>query len=68
MLADLHRRCGNAHTANHFWDIAFKSAPNPVMKAHLQCRLLTHLAMLVPDFTDTLKYAFVALSLEAVSR
>ncbi len=29
VLADLHRRCGNTHTANRYRDIACKSAPTP---------------------------------------
>jgi len=39
VLADLHRRCGNAHTANRYRDIACKSAPTPAVKELLQRRL-----------------------------
>lgn len=39
VLADLHRRCGNAQTASRYRDIAFKSAPTPAVKELLQRRL-----------------------------
>jgi RNA polymerase sigma-70 factor (ECF subfamily) len=39
VLADLHRRCGNAHTANRYRDVAFKSAPTPAVKELLRRRL-----------------------------
>ncbi len=39
VLADLHRRCGNTHTANRYRDIACKSAPTPAVKELLQRRL-----------------------------
>ena len=39
VLADLHRRCGNTHTANRYWDVACKSAPTPAVKELLQRRL-----------------------------
>jgi predicted RNA polymerase sigma factor len=39
VLADLHRRCGNAHTANCYRDVACKSAPTPAVKELLQRRL-----------------------------
>ena len=39
VLADLHRRCGNAHTANRYRDVACKSAPTPAVKELLQRRL-----------------------------
>jgi predicted RNA polymerase sigma factor len=32
VLADLHRRCGDAHTANCYRDVACKSAPTPAVK------------------------------------
>lgn len=41
VLADLHRRCGNAHTAKRYRDVAFKSAPTPAVKVLLQRRLRT---------------------------
>ena len=37
--ADLHRRCGNAQTANRYRDVACKSAPTPAVKELLQRRL-----------------------------
>jgi len=39
VLADLHRRCGDVHTANRYRDIACKSAPTPKVKELLQRRL-----------------------------
>jgi predicted RNA polymerase sigma factor len=39
VLADLHRRCGNAHTANCYRDVACKSAPTPAVKELLRRRL-----------------------------
>jgi len=39
VLADLHRRCGNADTANRYRDVACKSAPTPAVKELLQRRL-----------------------------
>jgi predicted RNA polymerase sigma factor len=39
VLADLHRRRGNAHTANCYRDVAWKSAPTPAVKELLQRRL-----------------------------
>ena len=39
VLADLHRRCGNADTAARFRDEALKSAPTPAVKDLLQRRL-----------------------------
>jgi RNA polymerase sigma-70 factor (ECF subfamily) len=39
VLADLHRRCGNAHTASRYRDVACKSAPTPAVKELLQRRL-----------------------------
>jgi RNA polymerase sigma factor (sigma-70 family) len=39
VLADLHRRCGNAETAMRHRDVAFESAPTPAVKALLQRRL-----------------------------
>src|SRR5258705_9229640 len=41
VLADLHRRCGNAQTAKHYRDAALESAPTPAVKALLQRRLQT---------------------------
>jgi len=41
VLADLHRRCGNAQTAMRYRDVAFKTAPTPAVKALLQRRLRT---------------------------
>ncbi len=41
VLADLHRRCGNAQTAERYRDVAFKSAPTPAVKELLQRRLRT---------------------------
>jgi RNA polymerase sigma factor (sigma-70 family) len=41
VLADLHRRCGNADKAECYRDEAFKSAPTPAVKALLQRRLST---------------------------
>ena len=38
VLADLHRRCGNADTAKHYRDEAFKAAPTHAMKELLQRR------------------------------
>ena len=39
VLADLHRRCGNALTANRYRDVACKLAPSPAVKELLQRRL-----------------------------
>lgn len=39
VLADLHRRCGNAHTAKRYWNVAYESAPTPAVKELLQRRL-----------------------------
>lgn len=39
ILADLHRRCGNADTADRYRDIALKSAPTLAVKRLLQRRL-----------------------------
>ncbi len=39
VLADLHRRCGNVHTAIRYREMACKSAPTPAVKALLQRRL-----------------------------
>jgi len=39
VLADLHRRCGNADTANRYRELACKSAPTPAVKQLLQRRL-----------------------------
>lgn len=39
VLADLHRRCGNARTANRYRDVACKLAPTPAVKELLQRRL-----------------------------
>ena len=39
VLADLHRRCGNAQTATRFRGEACKSAPTPAVKELLQRRL-----------------------------
>jgi RNA polymerase sigma factor (sigma-70 family) len=39
VLADLHRRCGNANTANRYRDVACKSAPTAAVKELLQRRL-----------------------------
>jgi RNA polymerase sigma factor (sigma-70 family) len=39
VLADLHRRCGNASAAERYGDIACKSAPTPAVKELLQRRL-----------------------------
>jgi RNA polymerase sigma factor (sigma-70 family) len=41
VLADLHRRCGNAETAKRYREVAFESAPTPAVKALLQRRLRT---------------------------
>ncbi|MGH9581107.1 MAG: RNA polymerase sigma factor [Terriglobales bacterium] len=41
VLADLHRRCGNAHTAKRYRDVACKSAPPPALKDLLQRRFRT---------------------------
>ncbi len=38
VLADLHRRCGNAHTANRYRDVACKSAPTPAVRELLERR------------------------------
>ncbi len=37
--ADLHRRCGNVHTANRYREVACKLAPTPAVKELLQRRL-----------------------------
>jgi hypothetical protein len=39
VLADLHRRCGNAQTAMRYRDVALESAPTPAVKALLERRL-----------------------------
>ena len=39
VLADLHRRCGNVHTANGYRTLACKAAPTPAVKELLQRRL-----------------------------
>ncbi len=39
VLADLHRRCGDAQTAKRYRDVAVKSAPTPAVKELLQRRL-----------------------------
>ena len=39
VLADLHRRCGNANAAKHYQDEALRSAPTLAMKELLQRRL-----------------------------
>ena len=39
VLADLHRRCGNAELANRYRTIACKAAPTPAVKQLLQHRL-----------------------------
>ena len=39
VLADLHRRCGNADSAQRYRDVAIKSAPSPAIKKLLQRRL-----------------------------
>jgi RNA polymerase sigma factor (sigma-70 family) len=39
VLADLHRRCGNAQTATRYREVACKSAPTPAVKELLQRRL-----------------------------
>jgi RNA polymerase sigma factor (sigma-70 family) len=39
VLADLHRRCGNAHAARGYRDVAFKSAPSAAVRELLQRRL-----------------------------
>lgn len=39
VLADLHRRCGNSHTAKRYRDEAFRSAPTPAVRELLQRRL-----------------------------
>ncbi len=39
VLADLHRRCGNAYTANGYRALACKAAPTPAVKDLLQRRL-----------------------------
>ena len=39
VMADLHRRCGNADTARRYRDVALASAPNPAVKVLLQRRL-----------------------------
>ena len=41
VLADLHRRCGNAQAAMRYRDVAFESAPTPAVKDLLQRRLRT---------------------------
>ena len=41
VLADLHGRCGNAHTAKSYRDVALKSAPTPAVKELLLRRLRT---------------------------
>ena len=44
VLADLHRRCGNAETAAHYRDAAVKSAPTTAVRELLQRRLLADTA------------------------
>ncbi len=39
VLADLHRRCGDAHTASGYRNLACKLAPTPAVKELLQRRL-----------------------------
>jgi len=39
VLADLHRRCGNAHTASRYRTVACDAAPTPAVKELLQRRL-----------------------------
>ncbi len=39
VLADLHRRCGNAHTASGYGNLACKSAPTAAVKELLRRRL-----------------------------
>lgn len=39
VLADLHRRCGNADMAQRYRDVALESAPTPAVKELLQRRL-----------------------------
>jgi len=39
VLADLHRRCGNAELANRYRTLAWKAAPTPAVKELLQHRL-----------------------------
>ena len=39
VLSDLHRRCGNAHMAKHYREIALESAPTRAVKELLQRRL-----------------------------
>jgi predicted RNA polymerase sigma factor len=39
VLADLHRRCGNAQLANSYRTLACKGAPTPAVKELLQRRL-----------------------------
>ncbi len=39
VMADLHRRCGNARTAKRYRDVACESAPTPAVKELLQRRL-----------------------------
>lgn len=41
VLADLHRRCGNAPTATRYREGAFELAPTPAVKELLQRRLGT---------------------------
>lgn len=41
VLADLHRRCGNAQAAKRYRDVAFESAPTLAVKKLLQRRLQT---------------------------
>ena len=39
VLSDLHRRCGHLETATRYRDLAFDSAPTPVVRRLLQRRL-----------------------------
>jgi RNA polymerase sigma factor (sigma-70 family) len=39
VLADLHRRCGHAQTAEHYRDLAIESAPTPAVQQLLRRRL-----------------------------
>src|SRR5688500_10105684 len=40
VLADLHRRCGNADMAKRYREMAFEAAPTPAVKKLLQRRLV----------------------------
>ena len=40
VLADLHRRCGNAETAERYREVALESAPTTAVKELLQRRLV----------------------------